>query len=503
VSGLPTPGLSNADLPALALHAAPAIHRTIVRRHAEDAAFYWARRREACRSSQHDRASIGRLEALLEANLEGLRVADDESGPEAAGWLASWRRSQAWRSADEAFVSAMAAIRRGGGSPTAAELRQLCDLACDQFDALASGQQPHLVRGIASAAAWSPWPLVATLVHDWAESAEPALRLAAVSACALHRLPMGEAAEAWLDDPHPAVRARACRAVAECGGEAVREALAERLHDTSRAGFAAAPVAESAAYALCLLADTRGIEALDALPSSDPRHRAAWAVAAPDDAVIAAVERALEQRATWRDAIALLRWSGLRQGGALLLQIVEHELQPDRIQAGFAAPGDNLARAAADALAHLSGLRIEDALATPAPADQAGAGDALAAEPAIPVARKTDPDEGLPWPALDPLQQRWTAVAGRLDAAGDGVTSRCLDGRPLVAAASAGGAEAAEAAAATSATTTLCAPTATALQRVQAALWLRTAGRTRELFDVHAAWPVQRARAAAIGLPLA
>jgi hypothetical protein len=45
------------------------VFHKLVTRHAEDAAFYWARRIEDSLASQHDLRSLGRFELLLQANL--------------------------------------------------------------------------------------------------------------------------------------------------------------------------------------------------------------------------------------------------------------------------------------------------------------------------------------------------------------------------------------------------------------------------------------------------
>lgn len=50
-----------------------------VQRHVEDAAFYWARHCEAVSATEHDWKSLHHFEQLLDAHLEGVRVAQLES----------------------------------------------------------------------------------------------------------------------------------------------------------------------------------------------------------------------------------------------------------------------------------------------------------------------------------------------------------------------------------------------------------------------------------------
>ena len=183
-------------------------HPRIISRHAEDAAFYWARRMEGALASQHDLRSLGRFEFLLQANLEGLRVAQHESSTfgtggrllqaGSAGWDATFRRVQLWKTADETFVAtalalddARAAQQASGGAAGSSRhpLAVLEEMACDQFDDAAGLEMPPMARGLASAAGWLPWDVVGTPVLAWARSPESLLRRCALSALALQRLP--------------------------------------------------------------------------------------------------------------------------------------------------------------------------------------------------------------------------------------------------------------------------------------------------------------------------
>lgn len=210
--------------------AASSTHPRLIHRHAEDAAFYWARFMDGSLASNHDLRSMTRFEHLLHANLEGLRVAQHESSRRDgqgelttqgdAGWQATWKRTRQWRTADEGFVAAVLAFE---ASPTSnRNLSELEDLACDQFDQAPHAGAPALAHSLASAAAWLPWSACQGTITRWAASAEPVLRHCALATLAFHRVPAASALSAWMQDPHPLVRARALRAAGELGqGHAV------------------------------------------------------------------------------------------------------------------------------------------------------------------------------------------------------------------------------------------------------------------------------------------
>ena len=480
------------------------VHRKLITRHAEDAAFYWARRMEGSLAPQHDLRSLGRFEFLLQANLEGLRVAQHESShfdargqmlqPGSAGWDASLRRVKLWKTADETFVAAVLALEGSGSLPL------LEEMACDQFDDAAGSIVTPMGRGLASAAAWLPWDTVAPTVLAWAGSPEPLLRRCALSALALHRLPAEGALARWLGDPHPRVRERALRAAGELGRADLAPALVSVLDTPGSdddAGCRTAAVAS-----LCLLGHARGVEA-GAAPGASARTGAldmpgalhasvlpAWAQVAPPELLSQAIESALRQRQHWRGALAAMRFSGQARWLDVLIQMMEHQCGAEPVAGFFTEPASNLARQAADVFAHITGARIGDQLWRPAPEPEDDAEDAPS-DPRIPAARKQDPDDGLLWPDVDAVKQWWGQQRSRL-AAASAHQGRCLAGLPL-----------STDRAVDQAATVLVGPTATQLQRQHAALHLRCAGHTAQLFDVRAALHSQRARAAAMGLVMA
>jgi uncharacterized protein (TIGR02270 family) len=477
----------------------PRLIPRLLRRHAEDAAFYWARRMQAARSSQHDLRSLGRFEFLLQANLEGLRVAQRHSAAApgrvgAAGWQPTWARTQMWKTADEAFVSSVLALETAAAQaaeqPAAPPmLQELEELALVQHEQDAN--ERLVAQGLTSAAAWLRWEQVAGTVQRWALSSQPLLRRAAIAACALQRIPAGAALAQWLDDPEPLVRTRALRAV----GELARADLAGALLEVLKRDGASEAEQIEAAWSLCLVsarepalgerAAAIGLRVLSSWsqPGStigNTRHLAVWALLAPTEQQHTAIEQALQDRALWRRCLQAMRLTGDAHWLPWLLELMAHETSPPRVQAFFQEPASNLARLAGDVFAHIAGLRIGEQLwaSAPEPTDE----EDIASDPSIPAARKQDPDDGLLWPDVMALKRWWAAHCTHFEPG-----QRYLAGQALNIG---------------NALQRLADAQATQQQREHAALFLHVRTHTPMLFDVGAALPRQREQAAALGLVL-
>jgi uncharacterized protein (TIGR02270 family) len=489
-------------------------------RHAEDAAFYWSRYIEGTLSSLHDLRSLGRFDFLLAGNLEGLRVAQLEGGkPDAdgqarkygsAGWDAAFKRLSRWKTADEAFVCGVLALqdacaRKNKKPPFSKYLGQLQDLACDQFDDSDDAGDLDIARGLSSAAAWLPWESVQAVVFDWARSSEPVLRRCAISACALQRLPAGDALAHWVTDKHGLVRARALRAVGELGRADLAGALIAEVNvEQGASGRDLWNCRYWAAWSLCMLGRSEGIATLGTGAAEHPPVQRTFGALAALSQVMeprqlnASINAAFKKPQHLRNALTAIRFSGDIRWVGTLLQIMNDYTQPAQIEAFFAEPQLNLARLAADVMAHLTGLQIGEQLWMQAPEeaddleqdhvdhDGVEAPD-VASNPLVPAARKQDPDDGLLWPDVAAVSQWWSANKDRFQP-GSGHAGRYVAGLPLTAA---------------SAKQILASPLATQLQRHHAALHLRCTSHTPDLFDVRASLPRQRAAGAALHIAIA
>jgi len=86
---------------------------------------------------------------------------------------------------------------------------------------------PALTSGLISALGWLNYSDISPWIAKLLEARSPEHRLVGVAACAIHRNDPGDALTRAVDDPDPALRARALRAV----GELRRDDLANRLRD--------------------------------------------------------------------------------------------------------------------------------------------------------------------------------------------------------------------------------------------------------------------------------
>lgn len=394
----------------------------LVARHAEDAAFYWARCQEGQFSAQQDIATLKRFSHLVEANLEGLRVAQQEcqacTPSNGAGWQATFSRTQKWRTADEAFVSGVLALETAlaASAPTQALLDAMAQLATNQF---AETGEREVAKGLALAASWLGLPAINLLSNLWQQSADPIQRYITLAAAAKHESLSDTVLTAWLQDTHPLVRAHAMRCVGELGRTKLGETLLPAMDPLQEAD---ANCRYWAAISRCLLGYVDGAPLLGKWASEhpeQPRSRHALAVLAqllPPDTMFRTLSNALGLPTHQRCALDAIRYTGDLRWVPYLLDLVDAHTQPDALRSALLEPASNLARLAADVLAHLTGHPIggnmqHTALWQDTPSaedlwepDEAGNYPDPGSDPAIPVHRKQDPDSGLLWP--DPLKLR-------------------------------------------------------------------------------------------------
>ena len=412
----------------------------LISRHAEDAAFYWARFMDGTLSALHDMRSLLRFEQLLDANLEGLRVANAETDG-TAGWQASFARLSKWRTADEAFTASILALEAAGRTEHG---------RCDQLSAIEAlaATTPEVAKGLISASAWLPFETVRPTIWSWVKAEQPVLRRAALSASILQRLSTGNALAEWLYDADASVHARALRAVGEIGSVHFVGLLIEHLTDADER------CRRWAAWSLALLGRTEGGAVLrawaeQATTATDMNQAiAALAQVTPLDELAGIAKEWWTRRDQTRLVLTTIRFSGDWRWIKTLLNLME---QPAH------------ARLAADVFAHLTGAPVTlENLWGPAPEeDESEDGGAV-----VPIAKKMDPDEGLPWPCVAKFKAWWSANHTRFSRG-----QRYLAGRPLDSGV---------------AFAVLADPASTQLQRHHAALFLRCSQITSTLFDVRA-----------------
>jgi hypothetical protein len=467
----------------------------IVQRHAEDAAFYWARHCEAASAPEHDWKSLHRLEHLIDAHLEGVRVAQLESAQVPApmgdaAWEASKVRLSRWGTADEAFVAATLALHAFElGKPD--WLQELQSMANAQFE---RGRGDGVAMGLAHAARRRGDTIAETMAAEWWQQGSPLWQRAALVAA--HALPTLHASllqGGLRREADAAVMVEAAKLAGAVGFTSAAPALLALLGDPS-----CSPEAKrSAAAALGRLVDP-------ALDGGAIWHRAesilldAW-VTAPeqvtDEQLLVwlwraapgvtrpAIEQVLmagrEDRQRLRQALRAMRLQGDAHWLPVLLQCMAQQSQDEEVRRYFDEPSSNVARLAGDVFAHITGARIGHQRWREAPEPPNDEVEEAMDSPHVPVGSKRDPDGALLWPDVEVLNREWPGLSSIFEA-----------GRRYV-----GGAAVTKA----SMLETLANARASQQQRWQAALLLQLA-QGGACFDVAALTPAQDQALQALGV---
>ena len=203
----------------------------LIRRHTEDAAFYWLQHDTSAYSPRLDLDGLERFSYLLAAHLEGIEVAGD------AGWQPSLAALQKWKQTGEAFVCAYTALQNNDPAQLDEVMQEV-------------GARPdELLRSMISALAWVPRARALEAIANWSGGDSGAVKqVAALRAAAL----MGHSATASLSQPigyfltntDAHVRGAACRAAAVSGRSSTADTqLRTALQDPELAVRAEAAIA--------------------------------------------------------------------------------------------------------------------------------------------------------------------------------------------------------------------------------------------------------------------
>ena len=195
----------------------------IVDQHREIAASLWLIRDNAVGASSFRLAELARFDERLEANLDGLRIA------ESSGWsAASDELDQA--GAGDFFVAGVLAVE----SDDPGRLDQVIECAYAQ-SAKAADAPYHPAydpwRGIVSALAWVGRAHARSAIGRLLDTPRPRTRWLGVAASGARRSVRQPALEAALADREPLVRARAARTTGEFGRADLRAQVNALLTD--------------------------------------------------------------------------------------------------------------------------------------------------------------------------------------------------------------------------------------------------------------------------------
>ncbi|MDH4557271.1 hypothetical protein E8F11_19190 [Pseudomonas sp. BN417] len=306
------------------------VNHHILNQHLDEAAFCWLRRQDALWRPSYRCSHLQRLDQLLDAHLEGLRVAGPAALPIAIGNL------QRWKTPDEVFACTYTLLQQGNGVDWSA-LEQVLQA------------HPAAAKGAAAALIWSATPTAADCLKRWSDSTAAALRATSASAFAVTHAGDGPSVHStWLTktltDPSAAVRARALRCIGEWRLPAQAPSLRAALKgDEPQCRF-------ESAYAMAWLgmpeADAALLETLPLMQGSRQRRALLlFALTAQPDAFEAWIQQAQADPAQSRALI----WSLAFRGSAVALtKLLDYVHVPQYAQlSGYA-------------IAHITGLDMDE-----------------------------------------------------------------------------------------------------------------------------------------------
>ncbi len=357
--------------------------RPLVEQYVEVIAVLWTQRRLAVTGATHDLSTLAALDERLAAHIEGLQV----SG--AAGWHESLRAVDDTAGPGEAFAAAVLALDAGDADGLRRLLQRIeaAPGARDTADPL---------DGVVGACGWVERSRLLHIAGDWLSSPDARLRRLGVAACAAHRVEPRRHWAALIEDPVPAVRARALRLAGELGALPLLETCLDRAatddHPEARgwAAWSAVLLGDREAGLRALLdhaAERPGGATFDlALQVQDARDAHGW------------LKRVAAQGLDLR---TLLRGSGLVGDPAYVPWLLDQMAVPTQ------------ARLAGLSFSLITGASLETAplRGEPVPGADAGPTD----DPDDEFVG-LDPDDGLPWPDTAAVGAWWQGHRERLPA---------------------------------------------------------------------------------------
>jgi uncharacterized protein (TIGR02270 family) len=357
-----------------------------VDQHQEDAASLWLLRANAVWKSAFRLADLVKLDERVEANIDGLRIAQMN------GWSASLDELN-HGGAGEFFVAGVLALEGNDFGL----FDQVIERAYVTAARTAGAPYHHAYDpwlGLVSALAWVDRARAAGAIERLLETPRPSTRWLGVAACGARRIIRQPGLEAALADPEPSVRARAARTMGELGRADVRAKLNVLLTD----------------------------------PDDDCRFWAAWSAArlGSTEGLHGLVEFSRSPGPQCDSALdLLLRCLSTERANAFLRPLARDPARKPTVIRATGAIGDALyvpwlvgqanepalARIAGDALATITGVDLANFDRAPPPDFQPGPDDDPDDENV-----RLDEDEELPWPDPEKLGRWWEENKARFRA---------------------------------------------------------------------------------------
>ena len=218
----------------------------VLEQHTEEAAFLWLLRDRAVHEPHYSLSDLAHLDDRIEAHIDGLRIAGDES------WELL-KETLAWEEAGEVFAAAVLAFETGVEDRVQAVL----EAGSDDYE---------LSRGLVSALGWLPFNQTDAYVQNLAAAESPALRRIGLAACVAHRQNPGQLLINALSDDDAVLRARALQAVGELGRKDLLPILKDHIDENDE------NCEFSAAWSAAVLGEASTVRILRNIAESEQPH---------------------------------------------------------------------------------------------------------------------------------------------------------------------------------------------------------------------------------------
>lgn len=169
----------------------------IIEQHAEDASFNWLLRDAAVSAPHYSLDDLAKLDNRVEAHIDGLRIAGDE------GWEIC-KDALSWEEAGEVFTAAVLAFESGDND----RIQAVLEVGCESQE---------VSRGIVSALGWLSYQQAESHIKNLLNEQSPILRCIGIAASAIHRQYPGPLLSDALLDTDLLLKARALKAIGELG----------------------------------------------------------------------------------------------------------------------------------------------------------------------------------------------------------------------------------------------------------------------------------------------
>ena len=367
-------------------HSRPPVITDIISQHAEEASFLWLLRDSAVRDPHYSLKDLTELDERVEAHVDGLRIAGE------AGWEIC-KEQLDWEEAGEVFAAAVLAFEIGND----AYIAEVVEIGTQSLE---------LARGVVSALGWLNSEQAQQHIQALYASGDPMQQRIGIAATAIHRHDSGKKLNEAVGANDAIVRARALRAVGEFGRNDLLSACKSQLGDEDE------DCRFWAAWSAARLGDASGFSCLKEIAQGEGSL-------AEDAANIVARCMSTSEALTWQRMLAsdekYLRLA-LKVAGAIgdpmaISWVMEMMKTPE------------LARVAGEAFTMITGVDIADEDMEGEWPEGFEAGPTEAAED---EAVEMDPDEDLPWPEVERIQEWWQGHQGQFQ---KGI--RYLMGKPI------------------------------------------------------------------------